>query len=136
MRKLLMAGMATLLCMAIGAAPAAAKHHKPPKPPKPAYTYTAVIDCGYGNVTVGSYDDLWADLEDLKSPRRYQPVEWEVFIPGRADPIHEVKPGRHKKTVDCSYDDGFATGTVTVKKDAWFLLDELRKRLEEHRGRG
>ena len=103
MRKLLTATVATLFCLALVAAPASAKR---------AYTYTATIDCGQGPVVVGSYDNLWAHLEELDSDRRYKPVEWHVTVGGRS--IDIVKPGNGRKRVTCSYDDGQATGTVVV----------------------
>ena len=118
MRKLLTATMAALFCLTLFTASAPAKA----KPPKLPYTYTATIDCGRGPVVVGSYDDLWADLEELDSRRRYQPVEWHVRFGDMA--LDFVKPGRlPKRTVACSYDDGGATGTVIVKRDGHFERD-------------
>jgi len=115
MRKLLTATLAALTCLAVAAVPAPAKL----KPPKAPYTYTATIDCGSGPVVVGSYDDLWADLEELDSRRRYKPVEWHVMFGSTA--LDFVKPGkRAKRTVACSYDDGGAKGTVVVKRDHHF----------------
>jgi hypothetical protein len=109
MRKLLVAGMAAIACLAVLAGPAAAKKATPPP-----FTYTATIDCGHGPMVVGSYDDLWAPLEDLATGRRYEPVQWDVAVGEHA--IHEVKPGKApKRTVVCSYDDGVAKGTVTIK---------------------
>ncbi len=120
---MLMAAVAATLCFGLVAGTASA--HVKKKAPKPEYTYTATIDCGRGPVTVGSYDDMWADLEDLDSRREYKPVEWHVSVPGFS--IDEVKPGRRGPRVVCSYDDGVATGTVVVKYDLWFALDDWRK---------
>ena len=107
MRKLFAAGMAVTAL----ALPAATADAKPAKGP---FTYTATIDCGRGPVVVGSTDDLFAPLVELRRKgRRYQPLAWDVFVDG-----HEIvadngtTPGKH--AVDCSYDDGVATGTVTV----------------------
>jgi hypothetical protein len=64
---------------------------------------------------VGSTDDLFAPLVDVASGRKYKPVAWDVWVDGQeivADNGH--KPGPH--ATDCSYDDGVATGTVTVRK--------------------
>jgi hypothetical protein len=86
-----------------------------PASAKPAYTYYATIDCGSGPVEVGSWDDLWAPLVDLKTGRKFKPVAWHVAVGDTV--IDETKKGEPKKhAVDCSYDDGVATGTVTVKK--------------------
>jgi len=124
MRKFLMAALAAILCLGVAAGTASAKPK--PKPPKADYTYTATIDCGRGPVTVGSYDDMWADLEDMDSRRRYKPLEWHVKFGDMA--IDEVRPGerRRQPRVICTYDDGMATGTVVVKYDVWFLLDDWR----------
>jgi hypothetical protein len=109
MRKLLTAGMAAMLVLTLSATAASAK------PKTTAYAYTATIDCGRGSVTVGSTDDLFAPLVDLRSGKRYQPVAWDVVVDGRA--IQAVKPGpAPKRPVACSYDDGVAVGTVFVKK--------------------
>jgi hypothetical protein len=127
MRKLLMAAVAALLCLGMAAGTASAKPKNKPQPkPKPEYTYTATIDCGRGPVSVGSYDDMWADLEDLDSKRRYKPIEWHVKVGDMA--IDESKPGerRRQPRVVCSYDDGMAKGTVVVKYDIGFLLDDWR----------
>ena len=122
MRKLLTAALAAILCLGVAAGTASAK----PRHQKAEYTYTATIDCGRGPVTVGSYDDMWADLEDMDSRRRYKPLEWHVKFGDMA--IDEVKPGerRRQPRVICTYDDGMATGTVVVKYDVWFLLDDWR----------
>ena len=108
LRTLLAVAATTILALTLTAGPAAAK-----KPNGP-YTYYATIDCGAGPVEVGSWDDMWAPLVDLASGRKYQPVEWHVTVGGLA--IDEVKRRERKHAVDCSYSDGIATGTVTVKK--------------------
>jgi hypothetical protein len=85
------------------------------KSPKASYSYVATIDCGAGQVQVGSGDDLWAPLVDLETGKAYQPVAWHVSVDGMA--IDATTKGANKKhAVDCSYSDGVATGTVTVKK--------------------
>jgi hypothetical protein len=124
MRKMLTAIIAAILCFGLVAGTASARAKKTPKP---EYTYTATIDCGRGPVTVGSYDDMWADLEDLNSKRRYKPLEWHVKFGDKS--IDEVKPGerRRQPRVVCSYDDGMAKGTVVVKYDIWFARDDWRK---------
>ena len=109
-RTLLAAGMAAAVVLALAAAPALA--HKSPRAP---YTYFATIDCGAGPVQIGSYDDLWAPLVDLKSGFEYKPVAWDVVAGVHV--IQELKHGTpSRRAVVCSYDDGFATGTVTVKR--------------------
>lgn len=106
LRTLLTVAATAALAMSVMAGPAAAKT------PKAPYTYYATIDCGAGPVEVGSWDDLWAPLVDLESGKKYKPVAWHVAV-GEFT-IDEVKRER-KHAVDCSYSDGVATGTVTVK---------------------
>ena len=110
MRKLLAAGMAATVALALLASPASAKR------PAPDFTYTATIDCGSGPVEVGSTDDMFAPLVDLASGKRYRPVAWDVVVGDRV--IQETKNGHEPKrrAVECSYSDGVATGTVTVRK--------------------
>jgi hypothetical protein len=124
MRKMLTAVTAAILCFGIAAGTADAR---PNKAPKPEYTYTATIDCGRGPVTVGSYDDMWADLEDVDSRRTYKVLEWHVGVGDFH--LDEVKPGerRRQPRVSCSYDDGVVTGSVVVRYDLWFALDDWRK---------
>ena len=110
MRKLLAAGMAAATLLTLGASSASAKPAK-----ATAYSYTATIDCGSGPVVVGSTDDLFAPLVDLRSGKKYKPIAWSVVVDGRTiEASLGTKTPKH--AVDCSYDDGVATGTVTVKK--------------------
>jgi predicted peroxiredoxin len=109
MRKLLAAGMAAMALLGVTAGTATAK------PGKHDFTYIATIDCGSGPIEVGSTDDLFAPLVDLSSGRKYQPVAWDVVVDGRTIQVSDRKK-LPKHSVDCSYDDGVATGTVTVKK--------------------
>jgi hypothetical protein len=115
-RTSLIATMAVTVCFSSLAGTALAKPKpKPDKDTKPVYTYTATIDCGPGPVTVKSTDDMFAPLLDPATGRKYQPVAWDVRVGDRR--IKERKPGRRKKpTVNCSYDDGKAIGTVTVER--------------------
>jgi hypothetical protein len=106
LRTLLTVAATTAIALSVTAAPAAAKT------PKGPYTYYATIDCGAGPVEVGSWDDLWAPLVDLESGKKYRPVAWHVAVDEFS--IYEVKRER-KHAVECSYSDGVATGTVTVK---------------------
>jgi len=109
MRKLLMAGMAAIALFCSTAATAAAAPVKPPFP------YVATVDCGSGAITVGSTDDLFAPLVDVASGRKYWPVAWNVTVGDRTIQMSDgAKTPKH--SVDCSYDDGVARGTVTVKK--------------------
>jgi hypothetical protein len=108
LRTLLAVAATTTLALAVTAGPAAAKK------PKGPYTYYATIDCGAGPVEVGSWDDMWAPLVELESGKKYKPVEWHVSVGEIV--IDEVMKRERKHAVDCSYTDGVATGTVTVKK--------------------
>ena len=109
MRRFFVAGTATLALLGLTAGTAQAK------PAKQEFTYIATIDCGSGAIQVGSTDDLFAPLVDLDSGRRYQPDAWDVTVDGRTIQMRKHKK-LHKHSVACSYDDGIATGTVTVKK--------------------
>ena len=104
-RKLLAAGMAAMTLLTLGATAASAKPGK----------YTATIDCGSGPRTVRTTDKLFAPLLDLNSSKVYLPVAFDVVVDGRR--IQATKPGNPPKhTTDCSYDDGTAVGTVTVRR--------------------
>jgi hypothetical protein len=101
------AALAVLSAPAQGAAPSKSKPQK--------YTYTATIDCGAGDIVVASTDDLFAPLLDRATGRTYQPVEWDVTVNGKT--VRATKPGWHGgATTTCSYDDGQAVGTVTVRR--------------------
>jgi hypothetical protein len=105
--------LAALLSLTLLVAPAAANAPKGSKPPPPVFTYTATIDGGQGPVVVSSTDDLFAPLVDLATGRQYLPVAWDVKVGDQE--ITATRPGKlPKHTVDCSYDDGTAVGTVTV----------------------
>jgi hypothetical protein len=107
MRKLLTAGMAAMTLLTVTATAASAKTS--------AFTYTATIDCGSGPTTVGSTDDLFAPLVDLSSGKKYKPVAWDVVVDGQSFQASQGKQTAKHATA-CSYDDGVAVGTVTVKK--------------------
>ena len=111
MRKLLVAGTATLLTLAIAAMPASAKKHSPDE-----FDSVAALDCGHGPaMRVGSGLDTASPFVDLKTGKQYLPVEWRVRIGDMA--FEEVIPNEYKgHRVVCRYDDGTATGTVTVVK--------------------
>ena len=115
-RTSLATASAVALCFASLAGPALAKPKpKPDKGPKPVYTYTATIDCGPGPVKVKSTDDMFAPLVDAVTGRKYQPVAWDVVAGDKR--IKERRPGRRRTpTVDCSYADSVAVGTVTVER--------------------
>src|SRR4051812_39939221 len=113
--------MVTMLALALGAAPALAhgRGHADHQPAKTAsdYAYVATIDCGRGDVTVYSDEDLYAPLVDLDHHRTYLPIAWDVEVNGETV-LQDEKPNvpkRLKKLArKCSYSDGVATGTVTV----------------------
>jgi hypothetical protein len=104
-----------MLRIRIVAALAAVAASAAPAPPAAAgqSTYTAKLDCGSGPVVVKSGKALFAPLVDRQG-HRYYPVAWNVTVHGK--PMKARKPGRHGATLRCRYDDGTATGTVTVKK--------------------
>jgi hypothetical protein len=112
MRKIFTLATAVVVASALMAGPAAAKG---PKDPKGGFDYVATIDCGSGPMEVGSGVDLWSTFVDLDTGKKYKPVAWHVSGDGFA--VDELKKGEPKKhAVECSYSDGVATGTVTVKK--------------------
>jgi hypothetical protein len=82
--------------------------------PKESFAYYATIDCGSGPIEVGSGEDLWSPLVDLKKGKSFQPVAWNVSGDGFS--VVETRKGEQKKPVACHYNDGVATGTVTVVK--------------------
>jgi hypothetical protein len=111
MRQIIRMIAACALAFGLLAAPAAQAK------PKPKYTYTATIDCGDGPVVVDSTDDMFAPLRERGTGRLYQPVKWRVKVGAKT--IRATKPGWHGgRTVNCTYDDGQAVGTVTVKRPA------------------
>src|SRR5215213_9814875 len=113
MRKLLTPGLSALLCMAVIAAPASAKKHSAAE-----FDYVATIDCGHGKpMVVGSGMDTAAPLVDLKTGRRFLPVEWHVAV-GDSTYDEVITPAPAGRRTTCGYDDGEATGTVVVVKAA------------------
>ena len=121
MPKLLATFLVTMLALALGAAPALAHghgraHHHHAKQASD-YAYVATIDCGRGEVTVYSDEDLYAPLVDLDHHRTYLPIAWDVEVDGQTvlqDEKPNVPKGLKKLAKKCSYTDGVATGTVTV----------------------
>ena len=103
-RKLATIGTAALVALTL-AAPASAKG---------SFDYYAQIDCGSGLMEVGSGSDLWSTLVDLETGRKYKPIAWNVS--GEGFSVVETRAEPKKHSAVCSYDDGVATGTVTVKK--------------------
>ena len=69
-----------------------------------------------GAMKVGSGADLWSSASSTSTPARsFKPVA--SYVSGEGFAVDENKKGEPKKNaVDCSYSDGVATGTVTVKK--------------------
>ena len=109
LRKIATFGTAAVVALALAAAPASAK-----KPLRGEFSYTAQIDCGSGPVEVGSTDDLWAPLVDVRTGKKYKPIAWSVS--GDWGSLDEAIADPKKHSAVCRYDDGEAAGTVTVKK--------------------
>ena len=103
-RKLATLGTAAVVALIL-AAPASAK-----QAPRHEFNRVATIDCGDGPVKVGSTNALWAPLVDLRTGEKHKPVAWNVSGEGFAV---DVSKGSGKLV--CSYDDGEATGTVTLR---------------------
>ena len=109
MRRIFTLATTVVVASALAAGPAAAKGSKT------TVVFPADIDCGSGVMHVVSGADLWSPLVDVDSGKKYKPVAWHVSGEGFA--VDELKKGEPKKhAVECSYSDGQATGTVTVKK--------------------
>ena len=123
MPKSLATFLVTMLALALGAAPALAHghghgraHYRHAKQASD-YAYVATIDCGRGDVTVYSDEDLYAPLVDLEHHRTYLPIAWDVEVDGQTvlqDEKPKVPKFLKKLAKKCSYTDGVATGTVTV----------------------
>jgi hypothetical protein len=108
-RRIFTLATAVVVSTALVAGPAAAKG------PKPTVAYPADIDCGAGVIHIVSGADLWSPFVDVASGKKYKPVAWHVS--GEGFVVDELKKGEPKKhAVECSYSDGVATGTVTLKK--------------------
>ena len=107
-RKLATLGTAALVALIL-AAPASAK-----QPPHHDFARVATIDCGDGARQVGSTDDLYAPLVDLQTGKKYKPIAWNVSGDFGTFEDSIAEPKKHSAV--CSYDDGEAAGTVTVKK--------------------
>lgn len=123
MPKLLATLLVSMLTLALGAAPALAHghghgraHYRHAKQASD-YAYVATIDCGRGDVTVYSDEDLYAPLVDLDHHRTYLPIAWDVEVDGQTvlqDEKPHVPKVLKRLAKKCSYTDGVATGTVTV----------------------
>ena len=115
MRNLFAAGMAALLCLALAAAPAAAKK-RGDKHSADEFSYVATIDCGRGPMVVGSGDNTSDPFVVLRTGKRFLPAEWHVRWDGGG--FDEVIPNTYRgRRLWCTYDDGFATGWVKVVVD-------------------
>jgi hypothetical protein len=110
LRKFATFGTAAVLALTLLAAPASAKK----APNADAFSYIATIDCGSGPLQVGSTDDMWAPLVDLRTGKKYTPIAWKVSGEGFSVDVAVAAPKKH--SAECGYDDGVATGTVTLKK--------------------
>jgi hypothetical protein len=109
MRRIFTLTTTVVVASALAAGPAAAKG------PKEDTSYPADIDCGSGVMHVVSGADLRSPFVDVATGKKYKPVAWHVSGEGFA--VDELKKGEPKKhAVECSYSDGTATGTVTLKK--------------------
>jgi hypothetical protein len=102
--------VAAALVPALLASPASAKR------PTADFTYAATIDCGSGSVEVVSTDDMFAPLVDLASGKTYKPVAWDIVVGDHVIQETKNRQAPTRRTAECSYSDGVATSTVTVKK--------------------
>ena len=103
---------AVLTLALAGTAPA---KHSAPNPAD--FSFLATIDCGKRPVEVGSTDDIYAPLVDLKTGRSYEPVAWDVAFGDFR--FVDTKAGftvTKRNSVVCSYVDEWVSGTVTLKR--------------------
>ena len=91
-----------------------ASAHQSPLDPAD-FSFVATIDCGSGPVQVGSTDDIYAPLIDLKTRRKYEPVAWDVSF-GDFHFVDSLEGVTRHNSVECSYVDAWVSGTVTVKR--------------------
>jgi hypothetical protein len=108
MLKLSAAGMAAVVSVTLFATPASAKKPDPSK-----FSYVATVDCGKGPFQIGSGDDVWSPFVDLHNGQSYEPVAWHVKAGESLFDLTNPDAPKGKRSV-CSYDDGTATGTVTL----------------------
>jgi hypothetical protein len=85
--------------------------------PDPAdFSFIATIDCGSGGpVQVGSTDDIYAPLVDLRSGREYEPVAWDVSF-GDFHFVDTLEGVTKRNSIECSYVDEWVSGTVTLQR--------------------
>ena len=111
MRLPLIAVVTAVLSLAL-AGTASAKQ----SPPDPAdFSFLATIDCGSGPVQIGSTEEIYAPLVDLKTGRKYDPVAWDVSG-GDFHFVDSLEGVTKRNSVECSYVDEWVSGTVTVKR--------------------
>ena len=108
LRKIVTLGTAAVVAFTLFTVPASAT-----TPPQHEFARYAVIDCGSGPITVGSTNALWTTLTDVKTGQKYKPVAFNVAGEGFAV---SVSKNQTKDSKVCSYDDGEARGTVTVRR--------------------
>jgi hypothetical protein len=112
MRKLITAGTAAILTLTLVASPAVAKKQRGGLDPA-QFAYIATIDCFGKPMTVGSGEELYSPMYELKTGLKLQPIAWNVTFPGGGSMVDSSGVKTKLKRV-CAYDDGYATGTVTV----------------------
>ena len=112
MRLPLIAVCTALLSLAF--AGSASAHNQSPLDPAD-FSFVATIDCGSGPVQVGSTDDIYAPLIDLKTSRKYDPVAWDVSF-GDFHFVDTQEGVTRRNSMECSYVDEWVSGTVTVKR--------------------
>jgi hypothetical protein len=111
MRKLFTAGTAAILTLTLAASPAVAKKQRGLDPAQ--FAYIATIDCGFKPMTVGSGEELYSPMYELRTGLKLQPIAWNVTFPGGGSMVDSSGVKTRLSRV-CAYSDGYATGTVTV----------------------
>ena len=104
--------------------------------PDPAdFSFLATIDCGSGPVQVGSTEEIYAPLVDLRTGRTYDPVAWDVSF-GDFHFVDSLEGVTKRNSVECSYVDEWVSGTVTVKRTHRFERGRHRgHRADRHKDR-
>ncbi len=107
-RKIATLGTAAVVALTMSTASASAT-----TPPQQTFPRVTEIDCGSGPVKVGATNALWAPLVDLRTGAKLKPVAWKVSGEGFSVDVAKTRVG--EQVLACDYDDGEATGTVTVR---------------------
>ena len=109
LRKIATFGTAAVVALTLSAAPASAK-----KPPSGEFPRTAVIDCGKGPIKVGTTDDLYAPLVDLRKGKHEVLVDDDHLIANHAMPGDDPELEYMKRTYAREFQAAFAEALANL----------------------